>query len=60
MLTMSEIKHIIVGVDGSDSSKGALAWAYDEAVQHGAAYDGRRGVPLTDTADEPPVRVPAA
>jgi len=37
VLTMSEIKHIIVGVDGSDSSKGALAWAYDEAVQHGAA-----------------------
>ena len=35
---MSEIKHIIVGVDGSDSSKGALAWAYDEAVQHGASH----------------------
>jgi nucleotide-binding universal stress UspA family protein len=34
---MTEIKHIIVGVDGSDSSKGALDWAYEEAVHHGAS-----------------------
>ena len=34
---MSEIKLIIVGVDGSDSSRAALRWAYDEAVHHGAS-----------------------
>jgi nucleotide-binding universal stress UspA family protein len=34
---MTEIKHIIVGVDGSDSSQGALQWAYDEAAHHGAS-----------------------
>ena len=34
---MTEIKLIIVGVDGSDSSKAALHWAYDEAAHHGAA-----------------------
>jgi nucleotide-binding universal stress UspA family protein len=33
---MSEIKLIIVGVDGSDSSRAALQWAYDEAAHHGA------------------------
>jgi nucleotide-binding universal stress UspA family protein len=34
---MSEIKTIVTGVDGSDSSKAALQWAYDEATHHGAA-----------------------
>ncbi|GAA4971029.1 universal stress protein [Kineococcus glutinatus] len=34
---MSEIKHIVVGVDGSDSSRAALRWAYDEAAHHGAS-----------------------
>lgn len=34
---MSEIKHIIVGVDGSDSSRAAFKWAYDEAAHHGAS-----------------------
>jgi nucleotide-binding universal stress UspA family protein len=33
---MSEIKVIVVGVDGSDSSRAALRWAYDEAAHHGA------------------------
>ena len=37
VLPMSEIKLITVGVDGSDSSKAALAWAYDEATHHGAS-----------------------
>ena len=37
VLSMTEIKLITVGVDGSDSSKAALAWAYDEATHHGAA-----------------------
>jgi nucleotide-binding universal stress UspA family protein len=34
---MSEIKQIVVGVDGSDSSRAALAWAYDEATHHSAS-----------------------
>ena len=34
---MTEIKQIIVGVDGSDSSRAALRWAYDEAAHHGAS-----------------------
>ena len=33
---MAEIKLIVVGVDGSDSSRAALEWAYDEAAHHGA------------------------
>ena len=33
---MAEIKFIVVGVDGSDSSRAALEWAYDEAAHHGA------------------------
>lgn len=33
---MTEIKQIVVGVDGSDSSRAALHWAYDEATHHGA------------------------
>jgi nucleotide-binding universal stress UspA family protein len=33
---MTEIKLIVVGVDGSDSSRAALHWAYDEATHHGA------------------------
>ncbi len=34
---MTDIKLIIVGVDGSDSSRAALQWAYDEAAHHGAS-----------------------
>ena len=34
---MAEIKNIVVGVDGSASSRDALRWAYDEAAHHGAA-----------------------
>jgi nucleotide-binding universal stress UspA family protein len=34
---MAEIKLIVVGVDGSDSSRKALSWAYDEAAHHGAS-----------------------
>ena len=34
---MTEIKQIVVGVDGSDSSRAALHWAYDEAAHHGAS-----------------------
>ena len=33
---MSEIKQIVVGVDGSEGSTRALAWAMDEAEHHGA------------------------
>ena len=34
---MADIKLIIAGVDGSESSRAALHWAYDEATHHGAA-----------------------
>ena len=34
---MTEMKQIVVGGDGSDSSKAALKWAYDEAAHHGAS-----------------------
>jgi nucleotide-binding universal stress UspA family protein len=34
---VTEIKQIVVGVDGSDSSRAALHWAYDEAAHHGAS-----------------------
>jgi nucleotide-binding universal stress UspA family protein len=34
---MADIKQIVTGVDGSDSSKAALQWAYDEATHHGAS-----------------------
>ncbi len=34
---MEDINLIIVGVDGSDSSKAALHWAYGEAAHHGAS-----------------------
>jgi len=34
---MAEIKRIVVGVDGSDSSREALRWAYDEAAHHSAS-----------------------
>ncbi len=33
---MSEWKTIVVGVDGSDSSRKALTWAAAEAAEHGA------------------------
>ena len=36
---MTEIKQIIVGVDGSDNSRAALRWAYDEAAHHGASLN---------------------
>ena len=39
MSPMAEIKLIVVGVDGSDSSRAALQWAYDEAAHHGAALN---------------------
>ncbi|HYO39481.1 MAG TPA: universal stress protein [Nocardioidaceae bacterium] len=34
---MTDIKLIIAGVDGSESSRVALQWAYDEAAHHGAS-----------------------
>src|SRR5215203_1615644 len=34
---MAEIKQIVVGVDGSESSRAALHWAYDEAAHHNAS-----------------------
>ena len=34
---MTEIKRIVVGVDGSKSSQAALLWAYNEAAHHDAA-----------------------
>jgi nucleotide-binding universal stress UspA family protein len=34
---MTEIKQIIVGVDGSDNSRAAMRWAYDEAAHHSAS-----------------------
>ena len=34
---MTEIKRIVVGVDGSDRSRAALLWAYNEAAHHEAA-----------------------
>ena len=34
---MTEIKQIVVGVDGSESSRAALRWAYDEAAHHDAS-----------------------
>jgi nucleotide-binding universal stress UspA family protein len=34
---MTEIKVIIVGVDGSGHSRAALNWAYQEATHHGAS-----------------------
>ena len=36
---MTEIKVIIVGVDGSDHSRAALNWAYQEAADHGASLN---------------------
>ena len=49
---MTEIKRIVVGVDGSDSSKGALEWAYNEAAHHNAALTviaafGPPAIPMT-------------
>lgn len=32
---MVKWKNIVVGVDGSDSSRAALRWAFDVALQHG-------------------------
>jgi nucleotide-binding universal stress UspA family protein len=33
---MVKWKKLVVGVDGSDSSRAALRWAYDVALQHGS------------------------
>jgi nucleotide-binding universal stress UspA family protein len=34
---MPGVGSIVVGVDGSDSSRAALHWAHDEAAHHGAS-----------------------
>jgi nucleotide-binding universal stress UspA family protein len=34
---VGDIKLIIAGVDGSEESRAALQWAYDEATHHGAS-----------------------
>ena len=34
---MADVTQIVIGMDGSESSRTALAWAYDEAAHHGAA-----------------------
>lgn len=34
---MSGMERIVVGVDGSESSRVALRWAYEEAAHHGAS-----------------------
>jgi nucleotide-binding universal stress UspA family protein len=34
---ITEIKQIVVGVDGSEASRAALHWAYDEAGHHNAS-----------------------
>jgi nucleotide-binding universal stress UspA family protein len=36
-MIMTEINQIVVGVDGSDSSRAALQWAYEEAAHHDAS-----------------------
>ena len=36
-MTATDIKFIIVGVDGSDHSRAALQWAYGEAAHHDAS-----------------------
>jgi len=33
------VERIVVGVDGSDESRAALAWAVEEARHHGATVD---------------------
>jgi nucleotide-binding universal stress UspA family protein len=35
--TRTDIKQIVVGVDGSDASRAAMQWAYNEAAHHGAS-----------------------
>ncbi len=37
MRIITEIKQIVVGVDGSEASRAALHWAYDEAAHHNAS-----------------------
>jgi nucleotide-binding universal stress UspA family protein len=49
---MNEIKHIVVGVDWSDSSRAALHWAYDEATHHAASLT------LVTTWHRPPLPTP--
>lgn len=36
-MTGTGIRLIVVGVDGSENSRTALRWAYDEAAHHGAS-----------------------
>ena len=36
---MSDVKQIVVGVDGSDCSYRALRWAHAEATEHGAELE---------------------
>ena len=50
---MPGISLIIAGVDGSDSSRAALKWAYDEAVHHGASL-------TVVTTWQPPSTLPMA
>ena len=50
---MADLKLIIAGVDGSDSSRAALHWAYDEATHHGAAL-------TVVTTWQPPSTLPMA
>ena len=57
---MAEIKFIVVGVDGSDSSRAALEWAYDEAAHHGAVLDRRQRVAPAIVAHGAAVRPPAS
>lgn len=48
---MPDMKSIIVGVDGSESSRAALQWAYQEAAHHGASL-------TVTTAWHPPGNLP--
>lgn len=34
---MAGINRIVVGIDGSENSRSALRWAYEEAAHHGAS-----------------------
>ena len=56
---MTEIKQIIVGVDGSDNSRAAMRWAYDEAAHHGASLNAVMVWHAPVRADESAVRLAA-
>jgi nucleotide-binding universal stress UspA family protein len=57
------MEKIVVGIDGSDASKAALAWAVEDARLRGAevvalhAYEV--ALPAPDAAPAPPVDLPA-